>query len=191
MMFLDPHPPSCSFLRVRDRLCLTHNVLFLPTPTPPRHALYAWPLSPSRATRANNKASGKVDRNRMEATVLSWLIPPGALFNFCHFGPKFLQYNNPPGGLFRKCHPMCFENKICIALNFVRLMETHPPTMCSDLCPAHTFAFDQEFSALLRKKPFAGWKKPYIINWPLRKIFDIIIPPSGIIPRMGLIGRGD
>ena len=47
MMFLDPHPPSCSFLRVRDRLCLTHNVPFWPTPThpPPRHVICARPPS--------------------------------------------------------------------------------------------------------------------------------------------------
>jgi len=92
-------------------------------------------------------------------TVLSWLIPQREDYSiFAILDQSFYNIIIPPGELFRKCHSMYFENKISMAPNFVCVTETHPPTVFSDLCPAHTFAFDQEFSALLRKKSFDGWK---------------------------------
>jgi len=43
-------------------------------------------------------------------------------------------------------------------------METHPPTIRSNPFPAHTFALDQEFAALLRKNHLLAAQKPYILT---------------------------
>jgi len=89
-------------------------------------------------------------------TVLSWLIPQGEDYSiFAILDQSFYNIIIPRG----LCYPMCFENKIFIAPNFVCVMETHPPTMCSDLCSAHTFAFDQEFSVLLQEKTICRLEK--------------------------------